>query len=344
MMQTIQAILNNTSAKEILEILKEKNTKAHFVGSKDSDDVELENKLQNPNITYDEIIPYAFINTDIRSAYFDKEGCLCFEVNLEYDFYSDNTIYALCITSNESIFLIAPTPKIKKLKGIGGTFVLKTAIKGGSAEMIFKADDYISQSEFEPFRAFVLDYQGLLESFELEAKKKMLLLDLENYIDTQILTTKQHLNKKNKIGEKSYFYRNALPSDYVAMGSIVKRDEYPLLWYFTIGCNSNDGGEYFAIPQAGMYSKGTPKMSEIGALGASGLPNITGNLKGGGDTLVGDGVFRNNGRTYWTWSGGKGWDGNNAVNFDASNSSSIYGRSEDVEVNRVHYLEGIYAG
>lgn len=343
-MQTIQAILNNLSAKEILEIIKEKNTKALFVGSSNPNDESLEEKLQNPNISYEELLNYAFIHTDVRSAYFDEEGCLAFEVNLEYEFSSNNTIYALCIVSDESIFIIAPTPKIKKLKGIGGTFILKTSIQGSSGDMVFKADSYISEAEFEPFRTFTLNFQSLLEAFEFEARKKMLLLDLENYLDTQIITIKQDLDKKNKIGEKSYFYRNSLPSDYVEMGSCLKRDEYPLLWYFTLGCVGNDGGEYFYIPIGGAYSKGAENIGDVGVFKQSGLPNIAGDLKGGGDNLSGDGVFRNTGNATWTWSGGHGWSGPNKVRLDASTSSPIYGRSEDVEVNRVHYLEGIYAG
>lgn len=343
-MQKIHSILNHISSKEILEIIKEKNTKALFVGSSNPNDESLEEKLQNPNISYEELLSYAFIHTDVRRAYFDEEGCLAFEVNLDYEISSENTIYALAIVSSSSVFSLSLTPKIKKMQGVGGTFIIKTSIEGNDGEMVFKSDDCISEAEFEPFRTFTLNFQSLLEAFEFEARKKMLLLDLENYLDTQIITIKQDLDKKNKIGEKSYFYRNSLPSDYVEMGSCLKRDEYPLLWYFTLGCNGNDGGEYFYIPIGGAYSKGAENIGDVGVFKQSGLPNIVGNIYGGGDNLSGDGVFRNTGNATWTWSGGHGWSGPNKVRLDASTSSPIYGRSEDVEVNRVHYLEGIYAG
>ncbi|MDO7253889.1 hypothetical protein [Helicobacter cappadocius] len=343
-MQKIQSILNNLTSKEILESIREQNTQALFVGSKNPNDEVLENSLCDPNITLEELKTNAFITTDIRRAYFDEEGCLSFEVNLDYEISSENTIYALAIVSDKSVFLVANTPKIKKMQGIGGSFIIKTSIEGMQGEMIFKSDDYISSAEFEPFRVFVSDFKGLLEEFEYQARLKMLLLDLENYLDTEIAKEKQKLEKINKIGRKDYFYRNSLPSDYVGMGIRLKRDEYPLLWYHTLGCMGNDGGAEFSIPPSGKYSKGASQGALIGEIGKSGLPNITGNLRGGCDNLSGDGVFKNSGRTGWSWSGGHGGNDNNAVDFDASRSSPIYGRSEDVQVDRVHYLEGIYAG
>lgn len=344
MMQQIQSILNHLTSKEILETLKEKSTKALFVGTQNQNDETLDEKLQDPDITLSEMMPYAFISTEIRRAYFDENTCLCFEVNLDYEIQSQNTIYALVLASEENILLTAPMPKIKKLKGIGGTFIIKTTIEGTGGEMIFKADNYISEVEFEPFRNFVSNFQSLLEQLKYEATLKMLLLDLENYLDTQISTIKAEREKLIKIGVKEYFYRNELPPYYVSMGMRLSRDDYPLLWYYTLGCAGNDGGNIFTIPKANQYSKGTNDKSLVGVFSQSGLPNITGNIYGGCDNLSGDGVFRNSGRAGWSWSGGHGGNDNNRVHMDAFNSSPIYGRSEDVEVNKVHYLEGIYAG
>ncbi|PAF50851.1 hypothetical protein [Helicobacter sp. 13S00477-4] len=343
-MQTIQSILNNLTSKQILQTLKEKNTKALFVGSKNPNDEVLETKLKDSKLTLEQIKGNAFIQTDVRRAYFDDNNCLCFEVNLDYDIASENTIYALAIVSEESIFVLALTPKIKKMQGIGGTFVLKTSIEGRSGEMVFKADDYISEAEFEPFRDFVDKFEDLLEDFKYKAKLKMLLLDLENYLDTQIQAIKSNMDKLNDIGRKNYFYRNSLPCDYVGMGERLSRDEYPLLWYFTLGCVGNDGREYFSIPKGGLYSKGTLDLNLVGRFEESGLPDIRGDIQGGNDSLTGNGVFFNNGSTGWQWKGGTdGWK-NNQVGFKASMSNPIYGRSDDVEVNHISYLEGIYAG
>lgn len=344
MMQQIQAILNHLTGKEMLETIKEKNTQALFVGSNNPNDEVLENSLKNPNITLDEIMPYAFIKTDIRRAYFDENTCLCFEVNLDYEISSKNTIYALVIANDENIFVVALTPKIKKMQGIGGTFILKTSIEGNSGDMVFKSDEYISEAEFEPFRVFVSGFKALLEAFEYQCRLKMALLDLENYLDTEISTIKTEREKLAKIGVKEYFYRNELPHSYVPMGMKLNRDDYPLLWYYTLGCVGNDGGNSFFIPKANQYSKGTDDRDLVGHFAQSGLPNITGNVYGGNDNLSGDGAFRNSGRAGWSWGGGHYGSDNNKVHLDAFNSSPIYGRSEDVEVNRVHYLEGIYAG
>lgn len=343
-MQKIHSILNHLGSKEILDTLKENNTKALFIGSANPNDEVLQKELSNPNITLEELKKRTFIETSIRRAYFDEEQCLCFEVFLDYEISSENTIYGLAIVSSSSVFSLSLTPKIKKMQGVGGTFIIKTSIEGNDGEMVFKSDDCISEAEFEPFRNFVNNFEELLQGFEIKARLKIALLELENYLDEEIGAIKSEIDKERNIGKKEYFYRNSLPQGYVAMGEVLKRDAYPLLWYHTIGCVGNDGGAYFSLPKGGVYSKGAKNMSEIGAFKQSGLPNIAGNLRGGGDTLVGDGVFANNGRASWTWSGGHGWDGNNAVHFDASTSSPIYGRSEDVEVDRVHYLEGIYAG
>ncbi|PAF53244.1 hypothetical protein BKH42_06870 [Helicobacter sp. 13S00482-2] len=343
-MQNIHSILNNLTGKEILQSLKEKNTKALFIGKDNPSDEDFENFLKNPNITLDDLKPYAFISTDIRRAYFDTQNCLCFEINLDYDIASENTIYALALVNEESIFTLALTPKIKKLQGIGGTFIVKTSLEGFSGEMVFKSDSYISEAEFEPFKNFVNNFEPLLAEFKAQAKTKMLLLDLEHYLDTELENIKLDLQKQNTIGKKSYFYRNSLPSDYIGMGEVLKRDEYPLLWYHTLGFVGNDGREYFRIPRAGYYSKGTQESFKVGSMQKSGLPNILGQLYGGCDNLSGDGVFRNEGGGYWHWSGGNGEYSQNRVSFDASRANSIYGRSEDVEVNAIFYLEGIYAG
>lgn len=343
-MQKIHSILNHIGSKEILDTIKEQNTKALFIGSSNPNDEILEKELTDPNITLEELKKRTFIETSIRRAYFDEEGCLAFEVNLDYEISSENTIYALAIVSSSSVFSLSLTPKIKKMQGVGGTFIIKTSIEGNDGEMVFKSDDCISEAEFEPFRNFVNNFDALLSSFKIKARLKIALLELENYLDEEIGNIKSEMDKERNIGKKEYFYRNSLPSDYVEMGSCLKRDEYPLLWYFTLGCVGNDGGEYFYIPIGGAYSKGAENIGDVGVFKQSGLPNIAGDLKGGGDNLSGDGVFRNTGNATWTWSGGHGWSGPNKVRLDASTSSPIYGRSEDVEVNRVHYLEGIYAG
>ncbi|PAF49619.1 hypothetical protein BKH41_02850 [Helicobacter sp. 12S02232-10] len=169
-----------------------------------------------------------------------------------------------------------------------------------------------------------------------------LLTAIASFLREQIKSLKDDFEERQRIGRKDYFFRNVLPENYVPMGIKLKAQDYPLLWYYTIGTAGNDRRNYFEIPKSNQYSKGTDITKEIGTFGMCGLPEIEININAllaGGSGNAFKTSWTNN---YITGSGGSYPD--NTLAFSASKASEVYGRSSEVEVNRVHYLEGVYAG
>lgn len=369
MIQT-QSILNDEAKQKILQIIKTKSTKAIFLGSKDPADKECEKLLCASDTKLEDLTPYIITTTDVRGAYFDADGNLSFEILLDYESSFEQYIYALALVGEDSIYAISLTPKIKKITGVGGSFLLKTNIEGKSASMVFKNDNFISDAELEVFKAFLSKVDtrldGVVDSIELalqplknfetqihnietqiEAHKNyQIMYELNAYVDKEIEFYKKKTEHRDRIGRKDYFYRNTLPSTHRAMGDILDASEYPVLYYLSKNTAYDNGSFTIKLPPSSLYSKGTQIQSEIGSIKQSALPNITGNINvDRAHSLYGDGVFEQQAPKDHFDIGNKYWNGNySRLHFDASRSSPIYGRADEVEVTRVHYLEGIYTG
>lgn len=146
---------------------------------------------------------------------------------------------------------------------------------------------------------------------------------------------------QNRIGQYTLFFRCCLPQGYVAAGSILKIDEYPLAYlYFkstSKGLQENCPKGYFRLPKPNVYAKGCSDFKRVGEFEREGLPNVN------AGNYVNDS---------WRYSlGGKGggsrddWGcATSHANFALSNWNSIYGRTDSVEVNHNLYLEGFYVG
>ena len=146
---------------------------------------------------------------------------------------------------------------------------------------------------------------------------------------------------QNRIGQYTLFFRCCLPQGYVAAGSILKIDEYPLAYlYFkstSKGLQENCPKGYFRLPKPNIYAKATNNPSLVGAFEREGLPNVNA------------GNYVNNS---WRYSlNGKGGGGRDDwgcrtthANFALSAWNSIYGRTNSVEVNHNLLLEGFYVG
>lgn len=107
-------------------------------------------------------------------------------------------------------------------------------------------------------------------------------------------------------------------------------------WYETYGIADFYGvdteNERIFLPRNKHFMQLTDDTSKVNNMVEAGLPNITGTFHGGMRGVLGQGVFA----TYTDTSGGKGyeWDfeGNKTgIDFNASRSSAIYGKSDTVQ-------------
>ena len=145
-----------------------------------------------------------------------------------------------------------------------------------------------------------------------------------------------HFNKltRNKIGFIYTAPIKIVPDDCLACdGYVLKIADYKKL-YSVIGKTFNTGTEAedeFRIPDYNVTKRFLQAGDNAGTQIAAGLPNITGSF-GIGDSsgTITSGVFYTIASSRWNEGGGKA--GNNPnVGFNASRSSSIYGKSTTVQ-------------
>ena len=127
----------------------------------------------------------------------------------------------------------------------------------------------------------------------------------------------------------NFSHPKCLPCD----GYILKRIDYEQL-FSVIGTQFNDGTEAedeFRIPDYNISKRFLQPGSNAGVKIEAGLPNITGSF-GIGDSsgTTTSGVFYTIASSRWNEGGGKAGSNPN-VGFDASRSSSIYGKSSTVQ-------------
>ena len=127
----------------------------------------------------------------------------------------------------------------------------------------------------------------------------------------------------------NFSHPKCLPCD----GYILKRIDYEQL-FSVIGTQFNDGTEAedeFRIPDYNISKRFLQPGSNASVKIEAGLPNITGSF-GIGDSsgTTTSGVFYTIASSRWNEGGGKAGSNPN-VGFDASRSSSIYGKSSTVQ-------------
>lgn len=127
----------------------------------------------------------------------------------------------------------------------------------------------------------------------------------------------------------NYTHPKCLPCD----GYVLKIADYEPL-YSVIGTQFNDGTEAedeFRIPDYNVTKRFLQAGDNAGTQIAAGLPNITGSF-GIGDSsgTTTSGVFYTIASSRWSEGGGKAGSNPN-VGFNASRSSSIYGKSTTVQ-------------
>ena len=341
------------------ELKKEVQTYA-LIGLESPKDPSLEALIAKEDISYDEIQDSIFYTNTIDVGYFDESGILTYEINLQ-NINTDKYMYAIMLLDTQNKIVAAlPTPQVILIEGIGGLLTIKLPIKGEISEVVFVSSEYVSRAEFEAMKASLkppeVNIDELVEKVtpliqqkkdELEYAHKII-DECINHCKFLLLYKRDNKRDDSRIGEYKLFFRNALPKGYKPLGSIISATQYPKAYLYFKNTypklQENCPRGYFRLPKAGLYAKGTANPQEAGCFMSEGLPNITGNIYAGFEKSMtwGNGAFAAHASGQYGFNSGD-WD-NPYVSFNASRSSSVYGRSSSVEVNHNLFLEGIYVG
>lgn len=89
-----------------------------------------------------------FHTDTIEASYYDDNGVLTFVFNLPIETHFNEYLYQIKIvdTSDQSI-VDCQTPEIALAKGIGGMVTLKAAVSGQAGQVIFKHNQYVTETE-----------------------------------------------------------------------------------------------------------------------------------------------------------------------------------------------------
>lgn len=128
--------------------LRDKVKNFVLIGSDTHDLTALDELLNQDVVTYTEIEPYIFFDDVIESSYYDDDGVLTFNLIIPVDEDLGSYTYGVgIITDDNKLVSLTKTPKIVPIKGIGGAFIVKVAVKGNAGEIVFKKSDYITPAE-----------------------------------------------------------------------------------------------------------------------------------------------------------------------------------------------------
>ncbi|MEZ8603637.1 hypothetical protein [Vibrio splendidus] len=91
---------------------------------------------------------YSFYEDTIETSYYDDNGVLTFILNLPIEQHFDEYLHQIHVldSSNQSV-IECSTPKVALPKGIGGMVTLKAAVSGEAGEVIFKHNQYVTETE-----------------------------------------------------------------------------------------------------------------------------------------------------------------------------------------------------
>ncbi len=99
--------------------------------------------------THDATDIEVFHSDTIESSYFDDNGVLTFQLNLPIETNFKEYLHKIVILDeSDQVVIECATPKVALAKGIGGMVTLKAAVSGEAGEVVFKASEYVTQSEF----------------------------------------------------------------------------------------------------------------------------------------------------------------------------------------------------
>lgn len=143
-------ILNTELRSEVTEFV--------LIGADGYEDATLDDLLSDTaSLTYADVQPYVFYTHAIESGYFDDDGVLTFELLLPLEEDLQKYTYGVGLVSvSSALVCVTPTPKIVLIQGVGGTYVVKIAVKGTPGNIVFKNSEYVTPAELLSHKQNVL--------------------------------------------------------------------------------------------------------------------------------------------------------------------------------------------
>jgi len=137
-------ILNAIPHKDGLNILKQK----------------LYEKLEHGKFVLIDNLNKAYYTGDVHRIFFDNAGVLTFTFVVPKEEHFTKWNKKIRILSNDNkIITEVVTPEIQFVTGVGGEQVLKLTVSGEAGEVVFKKDEYLTESEAKD-----LFYKPLVEN------------------------------------------------------------------------------------------------------------------------------------------------------------------------------------
>lgn len=148
-MANLTAVPTNQGIGILNTELRNQVTKFVLIGATNYKNATLDAILTDTEVvTYTDIQGYVFYHGTVETAYFDDEGVLTFELLLPLEEDLQKYTYAVGLVSTDNqLVSITPTPKIVLISGVGGTFVVKVAVKGSPGVIVFKNSEYVTPAE-----------------------------------------------------------------------------------------------------------------------------------------------------------------------------------------------------
>ncbi|UQV23169.1 hypothetical protein [Vibrio sp. J383] len=132
---------------------------------------------------------YSFYENTIETSYYDDNGVLTFILNLPIEQHFDEYLHQIhVLDSNDQSVIECSTPKVALAKGIGGMVTLKASISGEAGEVIFKHEEFVTETELlEVHLAQYMrteDFVGLIfpDSTVVPMRTKAFLADGSSYL------------------------------------------------------------------------------------------------------------------------------------------------------------------
>ncbi len=129
-----------------------------LIGASGYKNAELSNLLDDPtSATYESVRPFIFYRGSCESILYDENGVLTFEIALPMEEDLQFYTYAVGLLSKGNILVcLTQTPKIVLIRGVGGKFIVKVAVKGEAGEIVFKNGEGVSREELIVFQNMTL--------------------------------------------------------------------------------------------------------------------------------------------------------------------------------------------
>ena len=87
---------------------------------------------------------------EFYSIYYDADGVLTALFEIPVDENITTPMKYIRVVNNDNVIISeGETPEITFVKGLGGVQTLKFAVSGEAGEIVFKANDYITKTEFD---------------------------------------------------------------------------------------------------------------------------------------------------------------------------------------------------